>query len=151
MPEKNPENRSLEGSGHAESAPCRVRLTRFRRYVAEESAAGCYAFGVIDTNPSIHRPLTYTRFEMKSAYEMALERLEAKGIERPREDSLTDETREQISEVRRQADAKLAEVEILYQDEKKTGFDAQADQEYLIDRRRIEEGRDRKIEKLRQG
>lgn len=88
---------------------------------------------------------------MKSAYEMALERLEAKGIERPNEDSMSDATREQIAEVRRQADAKLAEIEILYQDQKKTGLDPQAEQEYMIDRRRVEEGRDRKIEKLRQG
>ena len=88
---------------------------------------------------------------MKSAYEMALERLDAKGIERPREDSLTDTTREQIAEVRRRADAKLAEVEILYQDKKKMGLDPQAEQEYQIDRRRIEDERDRKIEKLRQG
>jgi len=87
---------------------------------------------------------------MKSAYELALERLEKQGIERPREDSMSDETREQIAEVRRQAEAKLAEVEILYQDKKKSG-DPQAEEEYLRDRRRIEDDRDRKIEKLRRG
>ncbi len=87
---------------------------------------------------------------MKSAYELALERLESQGIERPREDSMSDETREQIGEVRRQAEAKLAEVEILYRD-RRQGADPQAEEEYLRDRRRVEDDRERKIEKLRQG
>lgn len=87
---------------------------------------------------------------MKSAYELALERLEKQGIERPREDSLSEQTREEIAEVRRQAEAKLAEVEILYRDKQKGG-DPQAEEQYLRDRRRIEDDRDRKVEKLRAG
>lgn len=88
---------------------------------------------------------------MKSAYELALERLEQQGIERPREDSLSDETRNEIAEVRRRASAKLAELEILYKDKRKRGFDPEADEEYVRERRRIEDDRDRKIEKLRAG
>ena len=88
---------------------------------------------------------------MKSAYEAALERLEKRGIERPKEGSLSDKTREEIAEARRRADAKLAELEILYQDRKKAGMDPKAEEEYLIDRRRIEDERDRKIERLRRG
>ncbi len=88
---------------------------------------------------------------MKSAYELALERLESQGIERPREDSMTDATREQIAEARRKAEAKLAEVEILYQDKRLGGENPQAEEEYQIDRRRIEDERDRKIEQLRKG
>src|SRR5436305_13070566 len=49
---------------------------------------------------------------MKSAYELALERLERQGIERPREESFSDELRAGIAEARRQAEAKLAEIEI---------------------------------------
>ena len=86
---------------------------------------------------------------MKSAYEAALERLEKQGIERPREDSLSEETREQMAEVRRRDEATLAEVEILYRDKKKKGFDPKVEEEYRIDRRRIEDDRDRKLEKLR--
>jgi hypothetical protein len=88
---------------------------------------------------------------MKSAYEAALEKLEKQGIERPNEDSLTDSTREEMAEVRRRAEAKLAELEILYRDKKKRGFDPKIEEEYQVDRRRIEDDRDRKIEKLRGG
>jgi len=88
---------------------------------------------------------------MKSAYELALERLEQQGIERPREDSVTDDVRNEIAEVRRRASAKLAELEILYKDKRQRVFDPQAEEEYVRERRRIEDDRERKIEKLRQG
>jgi hypothetical protein len=90
---------------------------------------------------------------MKSAYELALERLEKQGIERPREESISDETRGQMAEVRRQAEAKLAELEILHKNRLKTEYDPakrdEEEQDYVRERRRIEEDRDRKIEKLR--
>jgi hypothetical protein len=90
---------------------------------------------------------------MKSAYELALERLERQGIERPREESMSGETRQQVSEVRQQAEAKLAELEILHRDRLKTLQDPaqrrEEEEEYVRERRRIESGRDRKIEKLR--
>lgn len=88
---------------------------------------------------------------MKSAYEAALEKLEQQGIERPREDSLSEATRQEMAEVRRRADAKLAELEILYRDKKKKGLDPKTEEEYRIDRRRIEDDRDRKLDKLRHG
>lgn len=90
---------------------------------------------------------------MKSAYELALERLDAQGIERPREEALTAETRESIAEVRRQTEAKLAELEILHQDKMKTLGDpvkrAEQDDYYRRERRRLESDRDEKIGKLK--
>ncbi len=90
---------------------------------------------------------------MKSAYELALERLEQQGIERPRAESLSDAVREQMAETRRKAEAKLAELEILHRDRVARESDPaerqQAEQQYLRERQRIEEDRDRKIEKLR--
>jgi hypothetical protein len=53
---------------------------------------------------------------MKSAYELALERIESQGIARPKEDSLTDAQREQVADIRRQAEARIAELEILHRD-----------------------------------
>lgn len=89
---------------------------------------------------------------MKSAYELALERMERQGIERPREESFSDEKRTQIAEIRRQAEAKLAELEILHKDRMKTSDPAKRledEDDYLRERRRVEEDRDRKVEKLR--
>jgi hypothetical protein len=90
---------------------------------------------------------------MKSAYELALERLEKQGIERPREESFSDELRAGIAEARRQAEAKLAEIEILHRDRLKAMYDPakrdEEDETYLLERRRIETERDRKIAKLR--
>lgn len=88
---------------------------------------------------------------MKSAYELALERMEKQGIERP--ESLTGEVRDQVAEARRQAEAKLAELEILHRDSLRKALDPGKRQEeeenYVRERRRIEEDRDRKISKLR--
>ena len=89
---------------------------------------------------------------MKSAYELALERLEKQGIERPRED-MSGEVKEKVAELRRQAEAKLAELEILHKDRLRKGVDPvkrqEEEEEYVRERRRIEDDRDRKIEKLR--
>jgi hypothetical protein len=90
---------------------------------------------------------------MKSAYELALERMEKQGIDRPREETFSDEAREQIAEARRKAEAGLAELEILHKDRLKTIYDPakrqEEEEEYLRDRRRIEDQRERKIEELR--
>lgn len=90
---------------------------------------------------------------MKSAYELALERLERQGVERPREGGLSDEMRERIAEVRRQAEAKTAELEILHKDRLKEIFDPEKrreeEEDYVRERRRIEADRDRKIDRLR--
>lgn len=90
---------------------------------------------------------------MKSSYELALERLEAQGIAAPREEAFTPETREQMAEVRRQAEAKLAELTILHQDKLRTLGDPlkRAEQEdyFRREKSRIEADRDAKLAKLR--
>ncbi len=88
---------------------------------------------------------------MKSAYELALERMEQKGLEPPREDALTDATRAAIAEARSKADAQLAQLEILHADADGTdpAAQAQAQERYRADRARIEAERDRAIAKLR--
>jgi hypothetical protein len=92
---------------------------------------------------------------MKSAYELALERLEKQGIERPREESFSGELREKIAEARRKAEARIAELEILHKNRLKTMMDPakrqEEEEEYVRERRRIEDDRDRKIEELRKG
>ena len=92
---------------------------------------------------------------MKSAYELALERMEREGIERPREDAVSAETRAEMDQFRRRAEAKLAELEILHRDRRRKLADPAAreeeEKEYRAERRRIEEERDRKLEKLRGG
>ena len=90
---------------------------------------------------------------MKSAYELALERMEKQGIDRPREEALGEEVLQKIAEARRQAEAKLAELEILHRDRLRAVYDPakrkEEEEEYVRERRRIEDDRDRKIEKLR--
>ena len=90
---------------------------------------------------------------MKSAYELALERLERQGIERPNQESVSDETRRRMAEVRQQAEAKIAELEILHRDRLKGLYDPdkrrEEEEEYVRERRRLESDRDRKLEKLR--
>ena len=91
---------------------------------------------------------------MKSAYELALERMEKQGIERPREETFSDEIREKIADARRKAEAKLAELEILHKNRLKTIADPVKRQEeeddYRRERRWIEDERERKIAELRQ-
>jgi len=86
----------------------------------------------------------------KSAYELAMERLRKKdrdeGVE---ERPLTDPQREAIAEIRRVAEARLAEREILHQSALRRTADpegaAQLEEEYRRDRERIALERDRKI------
>jgi hypothetical protein len=90
---------------------------------------------------------------MKSAYELALERLEAQGVERPRESALTDATKQAIAEARRVTEARLAELEILHRDQlAKLGDaverEAQEDH-YRRDRERIESDGERAVARLR--
>jgi hypothetical protein len=92
---------------------------------------------------------------IKTAYELALERMAQQGIEPPREEALTDEARRHIAEVRQKTSAKLAELEILHRDALRTAHDPVAreksEEEYGRERRRLEDERDRQIEKLRRG
>ncbi len=92
---------------------------------------------------------------MKSAYELALEQMEKQGIERPREEALSEAEREQVAEIRRKAKAKIAEIEILHRDRlAKLADPAEREREekdFRHERQRIEEKRDREIERLREG
>lgn len=90
----------------------------------------------------------------KSAYELAMERLRKKDrdegvLERP----LRDDQREAIAEIRRVADARLAEREILHRSELRRTSDADVaerlEEEYRRDRERIASDRDGKIERAR--
>lgn len=90
---------------------------------------------------------------MKSAYELALERMENQGIERPREEALSTTEREQVAEARRKAEAKIAEMEILHQGTLSKQVDPSerelAEKDLRHERQRVEERRDREIEKIR--
>ena len=88
---------------------------------------------------------------MKTAYELALERLDSQGVERP--GALDEATRQQIAELRQRAQADLAKIEILHRERMSAQTDPQearrAEEEYAIDRRRLEERRDSAIARLR--
>jgi len=92
----------------------------------------------------------------KSAYELAMERLRKKDAEAGIEQKpLTDAQRTAISEIRNFYDAKLAETELLHQGKMRVLMETEArevaEQEYRRDRERLNDERDRKIEKARQG
>lgn len=90
----------------------------------------------------------------KSSYELAMERLRKKdkdaGIE---ERAVTDAQKEEIAEIRRVYEARLAEREILYQAAVRKARDADSlavlEEEYRKDRERVGHERDRKIEEAR--
>lgn len=90
----------------------------------------------------------------KSAFDLAMERLKAAdkdaGVE---EIQLTDAQKEEIAEARRVASARFAEREILYRNALQKSYEPaereRMEQEYQIDRERIERDRDRAIEAIR--
>jgi len=90
---------------------------------------------------------------MKSAYELALERLEAQGIEPPQSDALSDATKQAIAEARRRTEAKLAELEILHRDKLSRLEDPtkRVEQEEYYDREkeRLTEEGERAVARLR--
>lgn len=91
---------------------------------------------------------------MKSAYEIALERLEEQGIDKPSDQALTDETRARVAEVRQKAQAAVAQLEILHRDRlaglPEPDAHQEEEQNYLRERRQIEERMERDIRKLRE-
>jgi hypothetical protein len=94
--------------------------------------------------------------KQKSAYDLAMERLEAADRESGvRKTSLSGVQKEAIAEARRVAASRLAEQEILFRDAiRKTASRAERDKAedgYRIDRKRIEDDRDRNIESIRGG
>jgi hypothetical protein len=93
--------------------------------------------------------------ELKSAYELAMERLRRKDAEAGVEQrSLTDEQKAEIAEVRKVYEAKLAQEEVLHQSSLRKTVDpderAKLEEEYRRERERIVAEREEKIEKIRQ-
>src|SRR5262245_30038497 len=93
---------------------------------------------------------------MKSAYELAMERLRQKDAEAGIESKpLTDAQKAAIAEVRNYYEAKMAEQEVLHQSALRATLDLEAratlDAQYRRDRERYASERDAKIEKIRRG
>jgi len=92
----------------------------------------------------------------KSALDLAMERLHAAdreaGVE---ETTLTDSQKAAIAEARSVGTSRLAEREILFKDALRKVFEPsereKAEEEYRVDRSRIEADRDRAIERIRRG
>jgi hypothetical protein len=90
----------------------------------------------------------------KSAYELAMERLKKQdvdaGVERQ---PVTDTQRAAVAEIRNFYEAKLAELEVLYQGQMRASVDpgerATREQEYRRDRERLAAERDSKVEQAR--
>jgi hypothetical protein len=92
----------------------------------------------------------------RSSFELAMERLRAADREAGVEESpLTDAQKAAIAEARAVAVSRLAEREILFKDALRKVYDPaereKAEEEYRIDRSRIEADRDRAIDRIRQG
>jgi hypothetical protein len=91
----------------------------------------------------------------KSSYELAMERLRAADPAGAKTTTLSAKQKEEIAEARRVAAARLAEREILYGDALKQTDDPaereKAENEYVIDRKRIDEDCERKVEAIRRG
>ena len=90
---------------------------------------------------------------MKSAYELALERLEAQGIERPSETSLTDDQKQAIADARSLTESKQAELEILHRDKMaKLSDPVKRDEQeefYRLEKERIAAEGEKKVAKIR--
>jgi hypothetical protein len=90
----------------------------------------------------------------KSSLELAMERLKRKDAETGVSDvPLTDEKRQEISEVRKVYEARFAEREILHHAARRKAKDEETlknlEDEYRRDRERLTSERDRKIEQIR--
>jgi hypothetical protein len=97
--------------------------------------------------------------ELKSAYELAMERLRARGDD---EKSLSPEQRDSIAEIRREYKAKLAEREIMKasrlgrlaertRPEELEARRLEIEQEHADERRRLDEEMEAKIRDVREG
>src|SRR5207247_1017302 len=92
----------------------------------------------------------------KSAYEIAMEKLRARDREQGRgvEKALSEDQKRRIAEIRTQAKAKLAELEIYWQEKRaKLLYEPEAlekaELEYVTERRRVEERAEADVEKIR--
>jgi ribulose 1,5-bisphosphate synthetase/thiazole synthase len=96
---------------------------------------------------------------LKSAYELAMEKLRARDKEKgiaAEETALTGAQKKRIAEVRSQAKAKLAELEILWQSKRAElvynpdpEVVSKAEQDYVAERARVEEKAEASVEKIR--
>ena len=94
---------------------------------------------------------------LKSAYELAMERLRSRdreaGIEEPK--PLTARQKKQIAELRRKAQARLAELEILHRDNLATETDpkkiAEIEEHYQTDRDRVQRTLDTDVDAIKRG
>jgi len=92
--------------------------------------------------------------KLKSAYELAMERLRAQGMEEPK--SLTRKQKQAIAELRQQAKAKKAELQILRQQQSATAQGdpeklQQEEERYQTDLRRIDSWLEEKIAEVKRG
>jgi hypothetical protein len=94
---------------------------------------------------------------LKSSFELAMERLKSKDVAEGVEEAtpLTKAQKTRIAELRSEAQAKLAELEILHRKNVAGTSDpaalAKIEENYAIDRGRAESRRDAEIEKVRRG
>jgi hypothetical protein len=93
-------------------------------------------------------------FTMKSAYELAMERLKKKDADEGiSERALSDEQKQEIAEIRKTYGAKLAQEEILFKSKTAGLLDPDSlrllQENYRRDVDRLTHERDRKIEKVR--
>jgi hypothetical protein len=93
----------------------------------------------------------------KSAFDLAMERLKADDLASGAGEAAppTDAQKAEIAELRQIHAAKMAEREILFHDALKRTYDealrARLEEEYRIDRHRLEDDLGRNIEKMRRG
>ena len=94
--------------------------------------------------------------KLKTAYELVLEKLQERDRERGTgsQPALDEDQKRRIAEIRTQATAKLAELEILWRAKKASlAYDPEtlekAEREYAADRSRVEERTESQIEKIR--
>ncbi len=95
---------------------------------------------------------------LKSAYELAMERLRDRDREQGLEQTapLTDEQKEAIAELRRKAEAKLAELQILHRKDRSSAMAdpehlTKLEEEYETDRRRAQSSLESAIARVRRG
>lgn len=94
--------------------------------------------------------------ELKSSYELAMERLRKKDAETGVEQKLlTDEQKTAIAEVRKLYEAKLAQQQVLHESSMRKLFDpderAKLEDDYRREREKITAELDEKIDRLRLG
>jgi hypothetical protein len=93
--------------------------------------------------------------KLKTSYDLAMERLRGADPKAGKQKPLTTAQKEKIAEARRVATARLAELEIHFNDARKRFRDPaeqeKAEAEYQIDRQRVNADLERAIAEIRRG